>query len=212
MTTPNSKLVEILQPAYLPCRGFKEGCNGIATWAPAEGHVPRGFVGATGRLDEVKVVILLAEPGDPHGVEVYRGGNYMEQACEYTFKALSEGTDLFHRNLKYLLNRLFPDLPLRDQLRRAWVTETYLCSAPEEAGPVPADAEKECASRYLARQLKLWDGLPVIALGGKAHKRANRVPGVRNLKKAYAVGPPGCNFSPARPSWNDAAEWARTMF
>ena len=125
MTTPNSKLVEILQPAYLPCRGFKEGCNGIATWAPAEGHVPRGFVGATGRLDEVKVVILLAEPGDPHGVEVYRGGNYMEQACEYTFKALSEGTDLFHRNLKYLLNRLFPDLPLRDQLRRAWVTETY---------------------------------------------------------------------------------------
>ena len=73
-------------------------------------------------------------------------------------------------------------------------------------------AEKECASRYLARQLKLWDGLPVIALGGKAYKRANRVPGVRNLKKAYAVGPPGCNFRLARPSWNDAAEWARAMF
>ncbi len=213
MTTPHKKLVKILRPAYRPCPGFKGTCKCIATWKPNVGHVPRGFIGALGRLDEVKVVILVNEPGDPHySRESYRGANKLEQACEYTFKVLSEGTDLFHRNLKYLLDRLFPDLPLRDQLRKAWVTETYLCSAPEEAGPVPADAEKECASRYLAGQLELLDGLPVIALGGKAYKRAKRVPGVRNLKKAYAVGPPGCNFKPARPSWNDAAKWARAMF
>ena len=212
MTTPNSKLVKILQPAYRPCRGFKEGCDGIATWDPAEGHVPRGFVGAFGRLDEIKVVILLAEPGDPHGVEAYRGGNYLEQTCEYTYKVLREGTDLFHRNLKYLLNGLFPGLSLKDQLRESWITETYLCSAPQETGPVRAAAEKECASRYLARQLELLDGLPVIALGGKAYTRAKRVPGVRNLKKAYAVGPPGCNHRPARPSWDAAAKWARTFF
>ncbi len=212
MTTPNKQLVKILRPAYNPCRGFKEGCEDVARWAPARGHVPRGFVGALGQLEEVKVVILLAEPGDPHGVETYRGQGYLEQACEYTFKVLSEGTDLFHRNLKYVINRLFPGLPLRDQLRKVWITESYLCSAPSETGPVLRIAEKECASRYLAQQLELFDGLPVIALGGKAYNRAKRVPGVRNLKKAYAVGPPGCNHRPARPSWDDAAEWAREMF
>ena len=210
--TPAKELVEILQPAYSPCPGFEGGCEGVARWAPAEGHVPRGFVGALGRLDEVKVVILLAEPGDPHSLETYHGRNQLEQTCEYTFKSLSEGTDLFHRNLKYLLGRLFPSLPLKDQLRTAWVTETYLCSAPEETGPVLRDAEKECASRHLARQLELLDSLPLIALGGKAYRRASRVQGVRNLKKAYAVGPPGCNHRPARPSWDAAANWARAMF
>ena len=212
MTSPNEKLVEILRPAYRPCRGFKAGCSGVARWAPTEGHVPRGFVGALGGLEEVQVVILLAEPGDPHGLETYRGQDSLEQACEYTFKVLNEGTDLFHRNLKYLLNGLFPRLPLKYQLKKAWITETYLCSAPNETGPVPATAEKECASRYLVQQLELFDGLPVIALGGKAYTRAKRVTGVGNLKKAYSVGPPGCNHRPARPSWDDAAEWARAMF
>lgn len=212
MTTPNKRLVEILEPAYRPCPGFKAGCAGVARWAPTEGHVPRGFVGALGRLEEVKVVILLAEPGDPHGVEAYRGRNQIEQTFAYTFKVLDEGTDLFHRNLKYLLDRLFPKLSLKDQLRKAWITETYLCSAPQEAGPVPVVAERECTSRYLAGQLELLDGLPVIALGGKAYKRASRVPSACNLKQAFSVGPPGCNQRKARPSWDAAAEWAKAMF
>lgn len=212
MTTPNKKLVEILRPVYRPCPGFKAGCAGVARWAPAQGHVPRGFVGAPGPLNEVKVVILLAEPGDPHAVESYQSRNQLEQTCKYTFRVLSEGTDPFHRNLKYVLNRLFPGLFLQDQLRKAWITETYLCSAPQETGPVPRVAENECVSRYLAHQLKLFAGLPVIALGGKAYERAKRVPGVRNLKKAFSVGPPGSNQRKAKPSWNDAAEWARAMF
>lgn len=212
MTTPNKKLVEILRPAYRPCPGFKAGCAGVARWAPTQGHIPRGFVGALGRLDEVKVVILLAEPGDPHVVESYRSRNQLEQGCEYTFKALSEGTDLFHRNLKYVLNRLFPRISLQDQLRKAWITETFLCSAPQETGPVLRVAENECGSRYLAHQLELFGGLPVIALGGKAYTRAKRVAGVQNLKKAFSVGPPGCNQRRARPSWDEAAKWARAMF
>lgn len=211
--TPVPELVKILQPAYRPCPSFKGACKDIAIWKPSVGHVPRGFIGALGRLSEIKVVILVSEPGDPHySREAYRGSNKLEQTCEYTFKVLNEGTDLYHRNLKYLLNRLFPNVSLKDQLRKAWVTETFLCSAPKEAGPVPAVAEKECASRYLAGQLELLDGLPVIALGGKAYTRAKRVPGVVNLKKAYAVGPPGCNHRPARPSWDAAAEWAKAMF
>lgn len=204
--------MKILRPAFDPCPEFEGTCKDIATWRPTCGYAPRGFVGAFGRLNEIKVVILLSEPGYPHPVEAYKGRSKLEQTCEYTFKALSEGTDQFHRNLKYLLKCLFPELSLKDQLRKAWVTETYLCSAPKEGAPVPIKAEKECASRYLARQLELLDGLPVIALGTKAYQRTKRIPSVRNLKKAYAVAPPGCNFRHARPSWHAAAEWAKAMF
>ena len=113
-------------------------CDGTATWNPGAGYVPRGFIGALGAIDEVKVVILVAEFGDPH---------------------------------------LFPDLRLRDQLRKAWITETYLCSAAEEAGRVPSSAENECVSCHLSHQLEVFGGLPVIALGTKAQARANRISG-----------------------------------
>ena len=210
--TPAREIIEILQAAYEPCPAFKGACNGIATWNPGAGHVPRGFIGALGATDEVKVVILVAEPGDPHLAESYEGQDRLGQTCRNTFRVLNEGTDLYHRNLRYLLDSLFPGLKLRDQLRQVWITETYLCSAPEEAGRVPSSAENECVSRYLARQLEVFRGLPVIALGTKAYARANRIPGVRNVRKAYSVAPPGCNRRTARPSWDDAATWARAMF
>lgn len=36
--------------------------------------MPRGFLGGTGELDEVELVIVLAEPGDPKGTEMYADG------------------------------------------------------------------------------------------------------------------------------------------
>ena len=210
--TPVEDIASILKPAYAPCAGFAGACKGVARWDPPNGNVPRGFVGALGALDDVEVVILLAEPGNPHSGEMYSGSNKLEQTCAYAYEALSQGTDLFHRNLRYLLGRVFPGLSLEDQLRRAWITETYLCSAPNEAGPVARGAESECATRYLSQELELLRDRPVIALGNKAYDRVRRVTHVRNLKKAYAVAPPGCNHRPARPSWDSAGDWARSMF
>ena len=209
--TPAQELVEILRPAYSPCDGFNGGCKNVARWKPDAGHGPRGFVGALGNIDEVEVVILLAEPGDPHSNEAYRSSNKLDETCEYTFRVLNEGTDLFHRNLKYLLDRLFPELLLKDQLRKAWVTETYLCSAPKETGPVLASAENECASRYLTWQLELMNGLPVIALGGKAHNRSRQViPDTQNLKRFLHPSAWKSNAD-FRRSYEEAAEWAHDM-
>ena len=212
--TPAQELVKILRPAYRPCPSFKGACKDIATWEPSVGHVPRGFIGALGRLSEIKVVILVSEPGDPHySRETYRGQNKLEQTCEYTFKVLNEGTDPFHKRLKYLLDLLFPGLPLNRQLRKVWITQTYLCSAPSESCPVPRAAEKECAARYLSKQLKLLRGRPVIALGcSKAHRRAKPViPNPRCLKIAWH---PSARKSKAdfEQSYNEAAEWAKSKF
>ena len=205
---PSPELREILLPAYNPCSGFQGACKGVATWNPKQGHVPRGFIGAIGSLDEVQLVLLVAEPGDPHGEESYvLDDEPMTQISEYVSSVYQTGKDLYHRNLRLLLDLVFPNETLEQQLRKVWITETYLCSAQKEGGSVPRLSERGCSERFLAKQLELFKDRPVIALGRKAQHRAKAYS--PNLIEAYSVAPPGCNFKPARPSWEAAAKEAR---
>ncbi len=207
---PSPELREILLPSYNPCPGFQGSCKDIATWNPEKGHVPRGFVGALGSLDEVQVVILVAEPGDPHLEEEYvLNDTLIAQTSKYAFNVYQTGKDLYHRNLRFLLDHIFPKATLEQQLRKTWIVDTYLCSARKDGDRVPRQAERECAERFLAKQLELLKDRPVIALGGKAQRRAK--PYSSNLIKAYSVAPPGCNFKKARPSWEVAARQARQL-
>ena len=125
-------------------------------------------------------------------------------------------TDEFHRNVRCILDLVLPGLTFDDQLAKAWITNTYLCSAARETGPVSASAEKECAGRYLRAQLQLLSGRPVVALGTKAKRRALRlcqaIPDLRDrLFFAYAASPPGARSPQALPSWRTAAEKARAL-
>ena len=217
---PAPELRKILLPSYMPCEGFNNTCKGVAKWNPQGGDVPRGFIGATSGLDEVEVVILIAEPGrayesDPFLAETSRK-KYLEQACKYTYKHFDESHGQFHKNMRSLLSLIFPNMGFEQQLRKVWITETFLCSAPVETGNVPIKAENGCAQRYLAAQLNLLKGRPVIALGGKAQKRVESlkswVPDLSTrLIKAYSIAPPGANHHPARPSWEAAAVMVRAM-
>ena len=209
--TPAKKITDILLPAYHPCSGFEGACKGVATWHPHKGHVPRGFVGATSSLQEVEVVLLVAEPGDPYDPLPAEAGrlDLLNRSCLDTFEHLRDGKDLFHRNLRKVLSLIFPGLEFAGQLKKAWITETYLCSAPQETGPVRSQSERWCARQYLAKQVALFDGRPIIALGRKAQQRAK--PYAPNLIEAYAIAPPGCNRKAALPSWEAAATRARQM-
>ena len=119
--------------------------------------------------------------------------------------------------MRTILALLLPDGSLDEQLRRAWISETYLCSAPTEGGSVPVGAVSACGARYLARQLNLLPGRPVIALGSsKAQRRVRRladaVAGLEErLIDAWAASPPGANNPAARQSWENAAIRAREM-
>src|SRR4051812_46161146 len=62
--TINPSLKSVLAAAFQPCPGFSGACSAMR-WNPAAGHVPRGFFGATGTLEEVRLVLILSEPGDP---------------------------------------------------------------------------------------------------------------------------------------------------
>ncbi|MYD44101.1 MAG: hypothetical protein F4W90_09460 [Gammaproteobacteria bacterium] len=210
---PTIELLDILEPAYAPCEAFSGGCNGTATWLPKRGHVPRGFLGATGNVDDIELVFLIAEPGNPHANSSFGPDlppqSLIAQTVDDTYRCFRDGVDLFHRKMRLILDLAFPDLALDDQLRRAWITNTYLCSAPEETGSVPTVASDACDDTYLRAQLELLPGRPVIALARKAYNRVKRlgraIPDLEDrLFDAVAASPPGCNHRGAYPSWSAA--------
>ena len=112
------------------------------------------------------------------------------------------GTDQFHRNVKWFLNELFPRKSLAEQLRHIWLSEGWLCSIVDEIGKA---SNKICANLFLKRQIELMPKATVIPFGGKARYalksiRAQYVDGV------YALAPPSANHKPAKPSWEKAID------
>ena len=202
MRPPNDAVLAVLAPAYAPCAGLAKGCLSMR-WAPEQGHVPRGFCGATGSLDDVRLVIVSAEPGDPHESEAHSRTAPLESVNEYAYRCFRDGKDLFHRNIRTILDMCFPELGFGDQLRVTWITDSVLCSARVECGGVPASAWRECRRRFLEPQLALFPNAVVAAVGAKARDRLVGVPGVIS---AVSAAPPGCNLRSARASWQAIAD------
>ena len=197
-------------PAYAPCPEFERGCRGVARWQPANGHVPRGFVGAFGKLADIRLVMVVAEPGDPLDDENHDAPDpvtMIDETARYVYEAFARRATSFHANLRRLLDWCWPGEDLDTQLTRTWIVDSYLCSAPKETGPVPIGAVRACAANYLAPQLRLLSARPVIALGKKAQ---SRVAGFHDdVIAAWAVAPPGANRPEARASWEQAARLFR---
>jgi uracil DNA glycosylase superfamily protein len=208
--TPSAELLAILRPAY-PCLHFADACA-TARWDPPNGFVPRGFVGALGSLDQVKLVLLIAEPGNglPGETHPFDGNveRFMNELCEYVYVQFDRRASLFHQNVRYLLDQCWPGLSLRDQLTRTWITETYLCSAPVSTAPIPTRAWQTCVATYLRAQLRLLPDALVVALGGKAQERAGRLAAL----SAFSPAPPGCNQRGARPSWDAIGSAVRKRY
>ena len=215
---PSVEILDLLEPAYRPCPSFVGKCRCAATWRPLSGHIPRGYLGATASISRVEVVLLTAEPGDPHPRSTFKAKcnphELVADAVRDTHRCFHERTDEFHRNVRCILDLVLPGLAFEDQLAKAWITNTYLCSAAWETASVPARAEKACVDRYLRAQLQLFSSCPIIALGKKAERRAMRlrreIPDLEDrVILAHAASPPGSRFPQALPSWRAAAKKAR---
>lgn len=202
----NPELVALLAPSHAPCRhlGGLGACSSMR-FQPALGHVPRGFCGATGRLDDVEVVFMCAEPGDPHPGESH---HTVESTIQHTVHCLRDGRDLFHRNLRQIMAACLGTNDLDEQLRRSVVVDSVLCSAHVEGGAVPRSAELACAQTYIRPLLARIPHATVVALGGKAQSRMRRA-GVM-FWSAASPAPPGCNQRGSRRSWDDLAAAIRS--
>lgn len=192
----NKSLAKILKPAYGPCPAFSGPCAEMR-WNPDEGHVPRGFLGATGTLSEVELVLVFAEPGDPQESEAHTG---LKSAYDFATYAFRTGMDLFHRNVREILSLCWPHLDFGEQLRKVWMTESVLCSAKTEGGAVKAAVWRECGNRYLRKQINFFPNALIVALGSKARTRLHKL-GLQGVLSVYAAAPPGCNRPQARESW-----------
>jgi hypothetical protein len=174
-----------------------------------DGHVPRGFCGATGAPEEVRLVLVCAEPGDPHHGENHladgRAEEQLASAYKYAARCVETGKDQFHRNLRLVMDMCWPSLSFDQQMRRTWITDSVLCSATKEGAQVARDVELACGRRFLRPQLDLFPSAMVGALGGKAAGRLERL-GLRRFHRAHSVAPPGCNYPAARGTWLKLAE------
>ena len=207
---PCTEVREILIEALAPCPHFSGTCHACCRWDPASGHIPRGFLGATGSPHEVRLVMVLAEPGDPHDEEAYDPSQSKEELlaafCTHSFACFRDGHDPFHRNQKEVIDQCFPGMSLEQQLRSVWMVDAMLCSAPKEGGHVPARVWRTCAETYLKRQLALFPQAVVAAFG---HKASTRLRDFTDAVHAKALAPPGCNFAGVRESWYDVVRHVR---
>ena len=192
----NKTISQTLADAYAPCPEFQQSCTEMQ-WNPGKGHVPRGFAGATGHLDEVELVLVFAEPGDPHDREAHIG---IATAYQYATDCFKHGKDQFHRNVRAILNMCWPDCSFEEQMRKAWLTDSVLCSARIECGQVSTKAARACAQRFLIPQLRLFPNALIVALGKKPQERLSKV-GVSDFLAVFAAAPPGCNQRAASASW-----------
>ena len=70
--TPAVKLLNIFRPSLGPCVEFSGVCAGTMRWDPLVGHVPRGWI-ASGRLHEIRLLLVTSEPGNPADGDNYDG-------------------------------------------------------------------------------------------------------------------------------------------
>jgi hypothetical protein len=198
---PNSQMLALLLAAYQPCANF--GTCREAKWDPARGHIPRGFLGATGDLRDVEVVMVVSEPGQPHLDEAYDPAlsprELLMCGLRHTYSCLKDSKDLFHKNVRGFMQRLWPDLDFDEELRHVWLTEGRLCSIEKEIG---STRDTICATTFLKKQLELLAHASVVAFGRKAqfYLRGLNVAHI----EATALAPPAANSSSARLSWNQA--------
>jgi hypothetical protein len=133
--------------------------------------------------------------------------DWLEAAAAFSYENLKHDPDLYSVNIRFILDSCFPGIGFDDQMRRTWITNSVLCSAPREGGRVPVAITRECRYRYLDKQLALFPSAIVVALGAKATDRMRDIPGV---VVAASASPPGCNFPEARPSWAEIARLVRS--
>jgi len=192
----NPNLEQILYSAYEPCKELARNCTSMR-WEPAAGFLPRGFLGATGSLEEVELILVCAEPGDPHKNEVHTGMTSVYQYAHYAFETKM---DVFHKNIRAIMDSCWLSLSFDEQLKKVWITESVLCSAHRECGTIPHCAEETCGKKFLLPQLGLFPHALTVAMGNKAEERLKKL-GFTNFISVDSAAAPGGNTKRAKLSF-----------
>ena len=160
------ELKAVLAAAYPQCPGFCSVCSKHKIeWVPEKGKVARGYAGAAESIADIKLVLCLAEPGDPGEAEMYDNSDADRLIDDIDFRVTKayrsvgdpfKNTKMdFHRNVRFILECCWPGESFDEQIKKTWITEGVLGSAYQTTKPVSPVVEKECSARYLSKQLAL---------------------------------------------------------
>ena len=202
---PCDPLVEILSRSFQPCPGFTGGCRASARWAPDVGHVPRGFVGALGSRDDVKLIIVTAEPGDPRPGECQQVdpdnlSGSLAHICEFTYRQLETRFSQYHGNVRTVLDLCWPGLDLRSQMTRTWIhrIRALLRPSDDRAGAARARVRRRLPRRAacgLCRRARdrAWREVPATNPPSRARaahpgRIRRRTPGRQQASSLLVVG------------------------
>jgi len=222
----NKELADIMKEAYGPCDGFRCVCGGKGIlWNPKpepekikEMNIPRGFYGATGEISDVKLVLVLAEPGKPDKEEwkYYNDKDLSNEILSDPSKLLDAHNNyvtfknggLFHENIRNIVRKCF-DKNIEEVKNNIWITETVLCSVPgrSSTGPMTREVEDECGKRYLKKQYDLFKNAFWVAAGRKAQRRL-KILEIPSQQYTY-IYHPSCrpiHKIAAKESWDKLAE------
>ena len=136
--------------------------------------------GAIGSIQDVKLVIITAEPGDPPNDANYHGTamDMLQNSFRVFSEAMERGSlnrtrkpSPFHRNMLHILEYFFSGQDLKAKLQQTWTTNAVLCTAKYSGGMHLDRVESTCANTYLVPQLALLKHTFVLVLGNKARDR-----------------------------------------
>ena len=189
------------------CSNF--GICSEAVYDPTNGHVPRGFSGATGRLEDVYLIMVFAEPGFPLPGESYTGDPRKDLRFLLDAAYLRSGANMFHRNITSFLGSVLPSMAgdIDKQLRHVWLTDSRHCSIADEIGQIKTRDRLICATAHLVEQVKLFPNAVVLLAGGKAAQVGELF---HHTIECGAFAPPGCNQKAVRESHEQAANKCRS--
>ena len=138
-----------------------------AMYDPSAGHVPRGFGGATGELDDVRLVVVSNGPTDPIAGESYSGSPDDDLKKILTSEYMFDETQGIHKNLRLFLNWVFPDLGdnFIAQRRHVWTTNSLQCTFSNKR---PVIGDRRRCSKYLIATLQHFQNPAVVLAGRKA--------------------------------------------
>ncbi|WP_152986875.1 hypothetical protein [Pseudovibrio sp. POLY-S9] len=187
MQLPGKKLQELMLPAYSPCIHF--GACREAKFVPDSGHVPRGFLGATGALEEVELVMVFSRPGSPKHDERYQHTNsseqFLKQSSGFVYDCFNSCRSPFHKNARWFINQRYPGMSFDEQLRHVWLTNARLCSVLTKVRP---SQDNTCTNQFLRKQISLLPNAIVVAFGDVAESYLK--PLNIDYIKAYSLSPP----------------------
>ncbi|HXY57185.1 MAG TPA: hypothetical protein VEH76_01260 [Methylocystis sp.] len=179
------------------------------------GHRPRHVAGNLSNPSEVKIILLLAEPGsNPFPEELGRSEKTWIE--DITCDGLGNGGNRlrydelagsdYERNPRDFLRMVWPNSSPRANMSRCVITNSFWMQAPSSGGPIPAGASREFGV-HLKRFLSVFANAAVVAAGVKAQARCKQA-GIFAMEM-YALTPPGSNHQNVRDTWKTTADALR---